>query len=92
MEELNELREKIKNWYIIGTLILIIIAILLFIITRTFVFSIFEFMFGIVIVILSTYKLNKKYKSEFKNKFVFWTTNSFRNSGMATPDRTIFTN
>lgn len=70
MEELNELREKIKNRYIIGTLIIIIIAILLFIFTKIIVFSFVEFMFGIVIVILSTYKLNKKYKSEFKNKFV----------------------
>lgn len=70
MEELNELREKIKNRYIIGTLILIIIAILLFIITRTFVFSIFEFMFGIVIVLFSTFKLNGEYRKQFKNKFV----------------------
>ena len=70
MQELNELREKIKNRYIIGTLIIIIIAIILFIFTRIMVFSFVEFMFGIVIVLLSTYKLNKKYKGDFKNKFV----------------------
>ena len=70
MEELNELREKIKNRYIIGTLILIIIAILLFLFTRTFIFSVFEFMFGMAIVIFSTFKLNGEYRKQFKNKFV----------------------
>ena len=70
MEDLNELREKIKNRYIIGTLILIIIAILLFLFTRTFIFSVFEFMFGMAIVIFSTFKLNGEYRKQFKNKFV----------------------
>ena len=70
MEELNEIREKIKNRFIIGTLILIIIAILSFIFTRIIAFSIVEFLFGMFIVLISTSKLNKKYRDGFKNEFV----------------------
>ena len=89
MEELNEIREKIKYRYIIGILILIIIAILLFIFTRTIEFSFVEFIFGIVIVMLTTAKLNKKYRDKFKNTFVLKSLEKMFTDLIYKPDRGI---
>ena len=70
MEELNELRLTIKNRYIIGTGILIALVILSIIFFRNVVILPFIFIIGIVLIIISTAKLNKKYRKEFKNVFV----------------------
>ncbi len=68
MEELEELRLKIKERYIKGIIITIIVTVLFAIFIPFFMFiSIF---LGIIITIFSTSKLKREYKLAFKKVFV----------------------
>lgn len=70
MEELNELRITIRNIYILGVIILTMLAITLIILTKSVILPIVLVIIGVFIIVLSTSKLNKEYRREFKNKFV----------------------
>lgn len=70
MEELNEIRTAIKNRYIIGIIVLILISIIVTILTKNVMFAPFILVVGIIIIVISTSKLNSKFRRKFKNEFV----------------------
>jgi len=70
MEELNQIRITIRNRYIIGAILIAIIAVVLLITTKIIVFPVLVLMIGIFIVVISTSKLNSEYRRRFKNEFV----------------------
>ena len=73
MEELEEIRTKLKNKYIIGTIVIILVALILsLIIYPSAAFAIFIpiVFIGIIIMIIATSKLNMQYKKTFKEVFV----------------------
>ena len=70
MEELNEQRIKIRNRYILGAIITIILAITLIIITRNIIILIPIIIFGIIVNTLITLNLKRQYRRSFKNEFV----------------------
>ena len=68
MEELEELRLKIKGRYIIGIIITVIVTAI--VTTFSLNFIMIPIVLGIIITLLSTAKLNTKYKITFKKIFV----------------------
>ena len=70
MEELDEIRIKIKNRYTTCAIIIAIVCIVLVIVTKSFVAPIWGGIIGIIISIIATSKLSNQYKKMFKDKFV----------------------
>ena len=73
MEELEEIRIKLKKKYIIGTIAIILVALILsLIIYPSAAIAIFTpiFFIGIIIMIIATSKLSMQYKKTFKEVFV----------------------
>ena len=87
MEELEELRLKLKGHYIIGIIITIIITAIVASFKLSFI--IFPIVLGIVITLLFTSKLKMKYKITFKKVFVVKALESKFTDLVYNPDRGI---
>ncbi len=70
MEELEEIRKKLKNKYIIGTIIILLITIIVAIAIHSFAYSSILLVVGFVIMFIATSKLSSQYKKTFKRIFV----------------------
>lgn len=70
MEELEKIRLKIKNRYIIGSIILALLCIIIFVLLQSIPVIFFALIIGMIIILVSTSKLNAEYKKLFKNIFV----------------------
>lgn len=70
MKELEELRIAIKNRYIIGSIVLIVVTLIIWLLIRNVFVVPFILVIGIIIIVISTEKLNKNYRIKFKKEFV----------------------
>ena len=70
IEELELLRKKARNTYILSIIIILVIAIPIGIVSKNPIFSFFIFTFGLVITAFITRKPTKKFTLAFKNTFV----------------------
>ncbi len=87
MEELEELRKKIRNRYIIGIIITIIVSVVFACFHIALI--IFPIILGFVIISFSTLKLNYEYRSKFKKVFVVKSLESKFTNLVYEPDRGI---
>ena len=70
MEELEELRIKIKNRYLIGFLLTVVIIILICIFFQFTPILFFVIVLGIIFTAIATSTLNRQYRKKFKDFFV----------------------
>ncbi len=89
MQRLEELRETIKKRYIIGIVSTIAICILLLVLLSHPGFIFFGLFVGLIITVISTYKLNAEYRKIFKDVFVKKSLESIFTDLIYTPEKGI---